>query len=78
MTDAERPRTVRERVAAYRQRMRDDGLRPVQLWVPDTRDPDFRAEASRQARLIAQSAHEPADQAFIDAVSDAPHDPEDI
>nr|WP_249109623.1 antitoxin MazE-like protein [Parasaccharibacter sp. TMW 2.1891] len=27
-------------------------MRPVQLWVPDTRRPDFTREASRQARLI--------------------------
>jgi len=75
MTDAERPMTVRERVAAYRQRMRDDGLRPVQLWVPDTRDAGFRAEASRQSQLIAQSAHEQMDQAFIDAISHEDPDP---
>ena len=55
------------RVAA---RMRAQGLRPVQLWVPDTRTADFRAEAHRQATAVALSPQEPEDQAFIDAVSD--------
>lgn len=32
---------VRERVGAYRTRMRAQGLRPVQIWVPDVRSPDF-------------------------------------
>jgi hypothetical protein len=31
------------------------GLRPVQIWVPDTRRPDFAAECRRQSRLAAQS-----------------------
>ena len=55
------------RVAAL---MRAQGLRPVQLWVPDTRTADFRAEAHRQATAVALSPREPEDQAFIDAVSD--------
>ncbi len=55
------------RVAAL---MRAQGLRPVQLWVPDTRTADFRAEAHRQATAVALSPQEPEDQAFIDAVSD--------
>ena len=29
------------RMASYRQRMRAAGLRPVQIWVPDSRAPDF-------------------------------------
>jgi len=33
--------------------MRAAGLRPVQIWVPDTRRPDFAAECRRQAALVA-------------------------
>lgn len=40
----------------YRKRLRSQGLRPLQLWVPDTRSPRFVAEFRRQARLVA--AHE--------------------
>jgi len=43
-----------QRMAAYRQRMRAAGLRPVQIWVPDINAPGF-AEACRQARAIAAS-----------------------
>lgn len=30
------------------------GLRPVQIWVPDTRRPDFAEECRRQCLLAAQ------------------------
>jgi hypothetical protein len=41
----------------------------VQIWVPDVRAPGFAAEAHRQSALAAASAHEPEDQAFVDAIS---------
>ncbi len=62
-------RTVRERVGSYRARLRDQGLRPIQIWVPDVRSPKFRAEAHLQSKAVAASSHAPDDQAFIDAVS---------
>ena len=62
--------TSREKVRQHRERLRANGLRPIQLWVPDVSAPAFRAEARRQARLIAQSPREADDQAFIDSVSD--------
>ena len=43
---------VGSRVAAYRAQLRARGLRPVQIWVPDTRAPGFAAEARRQSRLV--------------------------
>ncbi len=39
---------ARERVSAYRRRMREQGYRPVQVWVPDARTERFAAEAHRQ------------------------------
>ncbi len=45
-------RAVRQRVAAHRARLRQ-GLRPVQIWVPDVRAPGFAAEAHRQSALAA-------------------------
>jgi Protein of unknown function (DUF3018) len=33
--------------------MRAAGLRPVQIWVPDTRSPGFATECQRQCELIA-------------------------
>jgi hypothetical protein len=35
--------------------LRKAGRRPVQFWVPDTRDPRFRAEIRRQVRLLNES-----------------------
>jgi hypothetical protein len=48
-----RPTRPAERMASYRRRMRAAGLRPVQLWAPDTRSPDFAEECRRQARAVA-------------------------
>jgi hypothetical protein len=42
-------------MANYRQRMRAAGLRPMQIWVPDTRSPDFVEICRRQARAVAAS-----------------------
>lgn len=47
--------TVSERVQKHRAGLRAAGLRPVQIWVPDTRRPDFVDECKRQSRLAAQS-----------------------
>ena len=62
-------RRVRQRVAEHRERLRREGLRPVQIWVPDVRAPGFAAEAHRQSALAAASPHEADDQAFVDAIS---------
>jgi hypothetical protein len=39
----------------YRESLHSAGLRPVQIWVPDTRRPDFADECRRQALLVAQA-----------------------
>ena len=57
-------------VGEHRQRLRAQGLRPIQIWVPDVRAHVFKAEAHRQSLAIAQRTQAQADQAFIDAVSD--------
>lgn len=69
MATARRAPGSKERVAAHRARLRQQGLRPIQIWVPDVRSPEFAAEAHRQSLLIAQSEQEAEDQAFIDAIS---------
>ena len=65
-----KPLPSREKVRAHRARLRAHGLRPITIWVPDTRSPKFLTEARRQARLLAESLHEKEDQAFIDAISE--------
>lgn len=47
-----------DKFRAYRARKRAAGLREVRLWVPDTRSPEFRKEAARQAALLDQSDDE--------------------
>lgn len=64
------PRPSRDKVRAHRERLRAQGLRPIQIWVPDVRAASFRAEAHRQSLAVAASAATRDDQAFIDAVSD--------
>jgi hypothetical protein len=70
MASASKPKPSRVKVREHRDRLRELGLRPIQIWVPDVRSPAFRSEAHRQSAAIAASAHAREDQAFIDAVSD--------
>ena len=61
--------TSREKVRAHRAALRRQGLRPIQIWVPDTRSPAFKAEARRQSRLVAEAADEDEIMDFIERVS---------
>lgn len=70
MAPASKPKPSRVKVREHRKRLRSQGLRPIQIWVPDVRAPSFRSEAHRQSLAVASSAHAREDQAFIDAVSD--------
>jgi hypothetical protein len=70
MPASPRPRPSREKVQAYRERLRLQGLRPIQIWVPDVNLPAFKAEAHRQSLAVAESSQAREDQDFIDAVSD--------
>jgi Protein of unknown function (DUF3018) len=63
-------RPARDKVRAYRERLRRRGLRPIQIWVPDVRSAAFKAEAHRQSVAVASSPHADEDQGFIDAISD--------
>ena len=49
--------------------MRAQGLRPVQIWVPDVRSPDFAAEAHRQSELVAAADRDSDDMDFVEAAS---------
>jgi len=44
--------TVNARVQKRRDALRLAGLRPVQIWVPDTRRPDFADECRRQSHRV--------------------------
>jgi hypothetical protein len=62
----------RRRVRAHRERLRAQGLRPVQIWVPDVNAEGFAAEAHRQSRAVAVSDAADDDQAFVDSISEWP------
>lgn len=67
--DGSSKKTSREKVRRHRERLRQQGLRPIQIWVPDVRAPGFSAEAHRQSLAVAESSHATEDQRFIEAVS---------
>lgn len=70
MSSARGAKPTRMKVQEHRQRLRAQGLRPIQIWVPDVRAPSFRSEAHRQSLAVATSAYARENQAFIDAVSE--------
>ncbi len=51
-----------------RDKLKAAGLRPVQIWVPDTRAPGFAQECARQARMIqaAEGQGDPDHDAWFD------------
>lgn len=66
-SNTERPKTARERMASRRKRLHAQGLRLVQHWVPDIRDPKVRADLLRQGRLLGKHAENAKIDAWIDA-----------
>ncbi len=62
-----RPKTARERMSARRTRLRAQGKRPVQHWVPD---PRVRAAIRREAALLASHPENAAIDDWIDAAYD--------
>jgi hypothetical protein len=69
MTTASRkPKTAQQRMQKRRKRLRAQGMRPVQHWVPDLRDPRVRADIRRE---IAQLARHPENTAIDDWIEQA-------
>ena len=59
---------VGQRVRKRREALRAAGMRPLQIWVPDTRQAGFTEECRRQSLVVAASdAAEPGLDAFLDA-----------
>lgn len=46
---------VNERVSKHREALRAAGLRPLQIWVPDTRQPGFADACREQAARTAEA-----------------------
>jgi len=58
------------KVRKHREQLRRQGLRPLQIWVPDVLSRSFRAAARKQSQAVAASAHANADLAFIQEISE--------
>ncbi len=59
---------IAERVKTRRDALRKAGLRPIQIWAPDTRRPGFAAECRRQSALVAEAdRRDPGLSEFLDA-----------
>ena len=58
---------VNERVRSHRDRLRNAGLKPVQMWVPDPKAPGFAAECRRQSLLIL---NDPTDLFDLESFAD--------
>ncbi|ABD86162.1 antitoxin MazE family protein [Rhodopseudomonas palustris] len=63
-------KTPRERMATRRRRLRAQGLRPVQHWVPDLRDPKVVAEIRREGAMMAKHPENDAIDDWIEQVYD--------
>lgn len=64
------PKSSREKVRNYRKRMKANGMRLIQMWVPDTRTAEFAKQAKRQSLLANRSPHAAEDQAWVDTMLD--------
>lgn len=62
--------TTPHRVQKHRDKLRAAGLRPLQIWVPDTRRPGFAEECRRQSRLLLDDPREPVTLAWLAAAAD--------
>jgi hypothetical protein len=58
------------RVQKHRAALRESGLRPVQIWVPDTRRPGFAEECRRKSLLLHDDAHEQETTDWLEATAD--------
>ena len=66
---ASRP-SVAQRVQKHRLALRAAGLRPVQIWVPDTRRAGFAAECRRQCLALRKGREEKSTLKWLSRVAD--------
>ena len=62
--------SISMRVQKHRAALRASGLRPVQIWVPDTRRAGFAEECRRQSMLLQGDSHERETTDWLDAAAD--------
>ncbi len=62
--------TISSRVQKHRAALRESGLRPLQIWVPDTRREGFAEECRRQSLLLQNDTHEQDTADWLEAAAD--------
>ena len=62
--------SIAERVQKHRKNLRKAGMRPVQIWVPDTRKKSFADECARQSALVRHDPQEKETLDWIEQVAD--------
>jgi len=61
---------VTTRVRKHRELLRSEGLRPIQLWIPDTRSAAFRLKCERESAFLANDPLEAETMEWIAEVAD--------
>ena len=62
--------SVANRVRRHRETLKAAGMRPVQMWLPDTRRVEFVQECRRQSLSLRNDPHEKEILDWIEQVSD--------
>jgi hypothetical protein len=60
-----------ERVRKHRLALREAGLRPAQIWVPDSRRAGFAEECRRQCQVVRQGRAENSTLKWLAKAADA-------
>ena len=63
-------RPANERVKRRRELLRAQGLRPIQIWVPDTRSPGFAEQCRQQSMLLLEDPQEHEILEWIEDLAD--------
>jgi hypothetical protein len=63
-------RSPTERVQRHRVILRAAGMRPIQIWLPDTRQPHFIEACQRQSQSLRDDPQENETLDWIETVSD--------
>ena len=63
-------RTPQQRMASGRDRLRAQGLRPVQHWVPDLRNPRILKEIRREGAMLSKHPEDAAIDDWLDTMRD--------
>lgn len=63
--------SISQRVERHRERLRAQGLRPVQIWVPDSRGEGFAEECRRQSKMLQDDPLEQETSDWLEHVADS-------